>query len=371
MIKRRHFIVSGVGAGGLALILYNTNPAWQAAQDAAPDAVETPPLLIESGLGGAMDALLGSLENADALGRAWLDEQSPEPTLSELGEIITGKIDPGAAQLSDLTAQQIRDDFSQNDLCTIDGWQLSVTECQLAALRVLAIDSNPANLPILEARAKARRNAELAIGEIAPLKNWGPQETRQGEKFNEQADGHSGLWFQFQGAPARARIMIDGEYARTNVRSDVVTSGLYGELQDRVLSTPGEYEIALVDPIRKIKQPIGALVVREDPDYQARQGQAQENGFCPITRWGPRKTEVGVAANEQPDGSMGVWVHTECLPEDVELRFGDDPLRITRRDFGLTSTIPLALIETPGETPLQLINTTTEETVVIGHITIQ
>lgn len=358
MIKRRHFIATGVGAGGIALILYNTDLAtWQ-----AQDVPEAQQLLIESGLGAEMDELLTSLTSSDALGRAWLDEQNPEPTLEQLGAVIASTIDPTATTLSALTAEQIRNDFSQNNLCSINGWQLSMTECQLTALRVLAVEANPANATILEARAKARLNAELAIGEIAPLSNWGPKSTLQGEKFNEQADGHSGMWFQFQGAPGRARIMIDGEYARTNVRSDVVTSGLFGEVQERILSTPGAYEIALVDPVRKIKQPIGELIVQDKKNY---------GEFCAITRWGPQETSVGVAANEQPDGSMGIWAFTDCVPDNVELRFGDDPLRLTRMDFGFTSSIPLAFIETPETKALRLVNTVSNEDIVVGRITIK
>lgn len=372
MINRRDFVVAGVTAGGTAAIMYNllavdaTTPLTAVAQDTA-----LPQLIIKSGIGPQMDEFLLSLEHTDTLGRAWLGTHDKNIALTELAKTVAKRIDTNAVDIAAATAARVRQDFAQETLCELDGWRLSLTECQVAALRVLAIDANPANEEILAAREKASLRDSLSVGTIATLKNWGPKKTLQGVKFNEQADGHCGLWFQIEGAPAHAKIMIDGEVARTTIKPKVVTSGLFGEQQEHILSTPGKYEIALIDPIKKIKQPIGEFEVQENPSHQGVDSTAAKGSACAVSKWGPKRTKVGVAKNEQPDGAMGVWVHVNCLPDNAKLLFGDDPLHITKKKFGFTTSIPLALIETPGTIPLRLTTPDKSLDLLIGEIVIE
>lgn len=370
MIKRRDFIVAGISAGGTAAIMHKL---YQAPPTTAPtpNPAQVNKLVIESGLGPQMDDFLLSLENTDKLGRQWLATQEETLTLDQLGEQVTTKLGQNFDDLAAATNTQIKRDFDTHSLCIIDGWHLSDMECKLAALRVLAIDANPDNAAIIAAQEQAKLNASLKEGEIAPLKNWGPKKTKQGEKFNVQPDGHSGMWFQIAGAPARAKIMIDGELVRTTIKKDTVTSGLFGDMQERILSTPGSYEIALVDPIKKIKQPIGKLKVTKDPNYQKEPSSRRGSSACVVTKWGPKKTKVGVAKNEQPDGSMGVWAHLTCLPDDAKLYFGDDPLHLTRKKFGFTSSIPLPLLETPGEVLLRIETVGNPKDIIVGKILIE
>ncbi len=369
MITRRDFVVAGVAAGGTAAVmrLLHVPGGGDSAQTLPPAQQQ---LNIDSGLGPRMDELLRSLDGADALGEAWIASLAAAPSLRQLGRTIGARIDLQAPDLGAATAQGVRQDFVDNQLCELDGWQLSLLECQLAGLRQLAIAADPANLPLVRAREQAALRENLTDGEIAPLANWGPRKTVQGQKFNEQVDGHSGLWFQFDNAPDRVRIMIDGELARTRVSPTVVTSGLFGEMQERILATPGEYEIALVDPVKKIKQPVGKLVVEPDPGLAADSG-ASGPQFCDITQWGPQETTVGVAPNTQPDGSMGLWAHTGCLPEGTQLLFVDDAFGIEATSFGLTAAIPLALLESPGEKPLYLYHPRTGKRQLIGKFQVR
>lgn len=373
MITRRDFVVAGISAGSTALAFQwlGGDTPRETSLAGVDGTAPAPELAIDVGLGEPMNQLLRSMDNADGLGRAWLAAQQEKPTLSQLAAVVGKHIDPAGADLAQAAANRVQDDFARGRVCEIEDWRLSLTECQLAGLRVLAIDANPANAAVAEARRNGEGESGYTIGEIAPLKNWGPRKTLQGQSFNTQPDGHSGLWFQFKGAPARARIMIDGEIAKTSVSPDTVTSGLFGATQKRILSTPGAYEIALVDPVRRVKQPIGKLVVEKDPSYKAEEHAQARDGYCPATKWGPRKTQVGVARNEQPDGSMGVWVHMDCYPGDATLRFGDDPLPLTRKGFGFTTSIPLPLLESPGEKPLVLMSPGAGTEFTVGHIVIE
>ena len=141
-------------------------------------------------------------------------------------------------------------------------------------------------------------------------------------------------------------------------------------MQQRILATPGEYEVALVDPIRRTRQLIGFFTVKADPSMASKTVAPAED-FCSVEQWGPRTTRAGVAVNEQPDGSMGLWLHTGCLPEGSRLLFGEDPLDYRRREFGLTAAVPLALLGAPGSVPLKLYNAATNKTLLIGQFVIE
>src|SRR5690606_13796606 len=76
------------------------------------------------------------------------------------------------------------------------------------------------------------------------------------------------------------------------------------------------------------------------------------SGICDLGEWGPKETRVGIAANEQPDGSMGVWMKTACFPQKGGVMLGDNSLRVVRTDFGVTTSIPLNLLASPGNKPI-------------------
>ena len=323
-------------------------------------------LFFDKGVGAGVLALLDTLAPADKLGKAWLASLPRTPDLMELMLQLVARLDLSNGSLDAAMAQRVRADFVAGDRCNIDGWQLSLTECQLVGLRQLALHSG-----LLQAQqVSMQEGAGYSNKEIAALEDWGPRHTLQGETFNRQLDGHSGLWFKLSGAPGHAKIMIDGELSSTSVSENTVTSGLHGATQERILANPGKYEIALVDPIRKTRQHIGYFEVRAISPVDSAQITSKDE-FCDVVKWGPRETRAGEAVNEQPDGSMGIWLHTRCLPPDTQLFFGDDPLKYHRRAFGLTTSVPLALLGAPGRIPLSLYNPDTGEKRVFGHLLIQ
>ena len=68
---------------------------------------------------------------------------------------------------------------------------------------------------------------------------------------------------------------------------------------------------------------------------------------------------------------MGLWLQTDCLPTDVKLLFGDDPLVFHRKKFGLTALLPLALLGAPGRIPLSLYHPDSGQKLVVGHLVIE
>jgi hypothetical protein len=364
MIRRRSFLVATVAAGGVAAWRYAYLPGLSGLHLGAQHY-----LFFDGGIGARMIHFLASSKALGPLGPAWLASLDYEPDMTDLLQSLASRIDLESADLDAAIAQQVLQEFSSGSICVIGGWQLSLTECQLAGLQQLAIVSGLIDAAQVQRKVSTNGPRTYASGEIAPLENWGPRYTLQGEKFNEQLDGHSGLWFKVQGAPAHVKVMIDGEIVKTSVSERTVSSGLFDEMQERILSTPGQYDIALVDPIRKIRQAVGKFEVRVNP--LVRQPTGEPAAFCPIEKWGPGTTTAGVAANEQPDGSMGIWVHTACLPDNAQLFFGEDPLPAKRRPFGLTASIPLAFLGAPGSVALSLYNPQTNEKLLIGQLVIK
>ena len=363
MVERRTFLLAGIaGGGGLATLAYQ---GWR--PDLGGFWLGSRPLyFLSEGEGAQLLSVMEPLGSVDAMGEAWLASLEDTPDLLELMAAFLARLPSTEPQLSSAIAAGVRRDFAERALCDVAGWRLSLTECQLAGMRRLAVQAGllePGDLA-------APSDTAYTVGEIAPVENWGPRQTLLGKPFNPQLDGHSGMWFKLAGVPGHAKIMIDGEIARTSVREGVVTSGLRGEMQQRILATPGEYEVALVDPIRRTRQLIGFFTVKADPSM-ASMTVASAEDFCSVEQWGPRTTRAGVAVNEQPDGSMGLWLHTSCLPEGSRLLFGEDPLDYRRREFGLTAAVPLALLGAPGSVPLKLYNAATNKTLLIGQFVIK
>ena len=363
MIERRTFLFAGIAVGGgvVTLAYQGWRPAlggfWLGSRSV---------YFLPEGAGAQLLSVVEPLESLDAMGEAWLASLEDTPDLLELMAAFLARLPSTEPALSSAIAAGVRRDFADRALCDVAGWRLSLTECQLAGMRRLAVQAGL----IEPGDVAALADTAYTVGEIAPVENWGPRHTLLGKPFNPQLDGHSGMWFKAAGVPAHARVMIDGRIASTSISETAVTSGLRGSEQDRILSSPGRYEIALVDPIRKIKQPIGFFEVRDPNAGKAGQAQAGTS-LCEVKKWGPRKTRAGVAANEQPDGSMGLWLHTDCLPRGVQLFFGDDPLVYRRKDSGLTAPVPLALLGAPGRVPLSLVHAGSGEKLVFGHLVIE
>lgn len=366
MITRRDLFVATLAAGTTAIVLLTP---WQAfvGQTGSPSEA--------SGLGAAFDALLLELDGTHGAGRAYIDSQTPAPSAATLTERLRTRLGSGLTDRSTIEArlgEAVKADFSAGRTCRVDGWLLSETECELAGLR-WQLHADRRSGEVAPAAAAAATTTATADGAptIVEVTNWGPQSTEQGSKFNVQPDGHSGLWFLASDTPSWVKLRIDGEEAPTTVNERGFTSGLFGAMQDRILSTPGNYALELYDPMRDIVQRIGDLEVRPFAERALLADGSRSTVFCPVTSWGPEETTAGVAANAQPDGSQGMWFQLPCAPNNVQLVFGDDRLPATRTDRGVTCRVPLALLESAQTVTLKLRHETSGEEMVVGQFTIQ
>lgn len=79
-----------------------------------------------------------------------------------------------------------------------------------------------------------------------------------------------------------------------------------------------------------------------------------ENGYCPVTAWGPDVTEAGIPSNPQPDGSQGVWIRIFCYPSDARVMFDGTELDTYYEPGLITARLPRDAILRPGEYRLSL-----------------
>lgn len=374
MITRRDLCVAVIAAGATATGFVTP---WGTIRDAfAPPANNT-------GLGRAFDTLLAGLDGTQGVGRIVAEGGAPGTSADALIERLGSHLEGALSDRASIEArlgERVRADFAAARTCRVDGWTLSQTECDLAGLRWHLMHDAPAPsrasntatpLPAAgAATGAAASDAAKAPGQppaaIVEVTNWGPRTTEQGSKFNVQPDGHSGLWFVAPGTPDWVKVRIDGQESPTTVSEAGFTSGIFGSLQERLLATPGSYRVELYDPVNDTVQPIGELVVRPMAERAIREDGTRSSIFCPVTGWGPTETTVGVAENAQPDGSQGMWFLLPCAPNNVQLVFGDDRLPATRTDRGITSRVPLALLESPGTVSIRLRHIHSGEELTVG-----
>ena len=158
---------------------------------------------------------------------------------------------------------QILSDFVRGDVCELNGWQLSATECRLAAVAFLL-------------RTKGRYIEETAVRAEGPLdhlpnmtivqlERWGPQSSRVGERFNVQPTGNSALWFRFLELDEYPdyEIYLGSQAAVTTIHAErkLATASLTPMQSRKVTSVEGLIPIHLVDPVRG-KQLIAYFRVR-------------------------------------------------------------------------------------------------------------
>jgi hypothetical protein len=344
MLSRRKLIVTAVhgalllgGAFSLAGCSESAPPTGGARESAASS---SPTNLKEYVLAMQAVGYLGS-SCLPAIGFA---KDTPK---QQLQKELTGQLED---QLTAVSSQEnieqqleqlIRADFANQRLVDIEGWQLSETECRLAALSIALKGDQTRLAPVA---------VGLSQGEFVEVANWGPQKTFKGEKFNEQHDGHCGLWFKAQETPASAVLVFAGIHQATQIYADSFTSGLHGDFMQQVIDTPGEYSVELLDKASQVIQKIGTFQVLEPPAT----AEATDLDQCEVYSWGPVHAPAGQPFNEQPGGNSAFWVRTNCALADSSLIFAGVKLKTTVRGNVLTASVPAGHELKPGKYPLEI-----------------
>lgn len=359
-MHRRRFIT--VSLRGLTALALGTTPTACRRNDAVAEVEPLPGLLDRQAL-----AVIAELRGTTPVARAWLQRYAHlEPGREMLERRLLALLETdepahlAGAPFGERLAAAVERDFRGGRLCEVDGWLLGESECVAATLR-------------LELYGESEPDGEAAWreGVLVEVIDWGPRETFRGVGVNVQPDGHSGLWFRIENAPSWLRIEIDGAIAPTYISETVITSGLYGEQRDHILETPGEYPIAIVDPMQRIRQPIGVFTVRPPPPFLIR-ADGTTSVFCAVEAWGPDGNRTGRPANPQPDGHDGLWIRTACAPDHVQVLFDGDPLVTTNdRNSGVvTALLPASHYAVARVARIQLYDPDSGEVLDVGEFAV-
>ncbi|MDE0000418.1 MAG: hypothetical protein OXP09_21345 [Gammaproteobacteria bacterium] len=250
---RRQFIMLAGGAAGAAA-------AWQVF--GAP-AQEIEPLVLEPSLREIVSAGAFSVE----LGEKYLQVQGASADNGKELERLVNGIPRGSSAdgLSAAIRKRIAQDFEEGALCRVDGWQLSRTECELAAIAFLHVRKGG----IIERRPGEPKGplAHLPDAPFGKVDRWGPTSTGVGQPFNVQPSGESALWFRFSELSALPyEIFIGSLRARTVVRQGELfaVANLSQRQTMNLVSRVDAHPVYLVEPSRG-KQLIGHFRVRAVP----------------------------------------------------------------------------------------------------------
>ncbi len=176
-----------------------------------------------------------------------------------------------SGNIGDVILQRTRADFKSGQTCRLDGWELSLTECRLAALAFLLAQAG-----IVIERAEVGEDGpldHLPDIEFGQLHSWGPKSSTAGEGFNVQPNGNSALWFRFQklGEYPGYRVYFGATEASTNVKSNsnLITASLTPAKLAQSNAVAGNVPIHLVDPVRG-KQLLAHFSFEQPPTPGAR-----------------------------------------------------------------------------------------------------
>jgi hypothetical protein len=291
------------------------------------------------------------------------EDQPAEAIKTDLEQRLLADLAHSARQgtISDAVDQAIRNDFSAGRLVEIDGWQLSETECRLAALAAAQQGFETAQVP---------EPPKDRYAEFLEVEAWGPQDTVQGQTFNEQPDGHSGIWVKAAGAPASVVLQFDGKTQDTQVYADHLTSGLRGEYMHQVIDTPCVYQVELYDKATLTRQVLGDFTVKASGD-QPRKVSEDQLAACRICSWGPDKAKAGEAFNRQPSGASAFWVRINCAADGSVLLLAGTALKTKVRKDLLTATVPNGHQLEAGSHDLELRVGNGPKTVQVGTLVIE
>ena len=188
---------------------------------------------------------------------------------------------------------------------------------------------------------------------------FGPRKTVVGQVFNEQPDGHGGIWIATdKPLPAATKIEFSGEVLKSTWRSNVVTGAVYGALLQRVLSAEGEHEVALLNSDTGGRQVLGVMKIDKRPPPAITENGQKSEVFC----------QVDGVQNRQADGKTVLSVKTQCAPRGTKILIGDRSIETTVNQSSLTAELPAA-IEPGSGIPMRLFDPVSGDTVVLPPLT--
>ena len=217
-------------------------------------------------LSDELDVLVAAGQFSVNLGQMYLHQnvESLKFDISSLRNEVLAKLSNDGTDLLSQIKRRILNDFATGDLCRIDGWTLSSTECKVAAIAYI-FERNGGHIHNSSAKSYLDYLNESII---APIDRWGPQIAYIGKgSFNLQSNGNSALWIRFDSLGEGAFVVYIGSLAAqttVQIKRNLITAGLSKQQVDTLVKAPTEVPVYLVDHVTSTKQLVGHLLVRAE-----------------------------------------------------------------------------------------------------------
>jgi len=185
-------------------------------------------------------------------------DEANEYTL--LRALTPAKSDPDV-NIHEYLVKRIKSDFSNGELCEIDGWTLSLTECRVAALvTLLKIENQRSSVGKVEEKNQPNKPKNLEIT------NWGPTNGKAGQAFNKQPNGNSALWIKVSGLDRQGKYKVyfsDSKMKTTiHFEKELITADLTANEAALLLKEPGTHKVSLIDEATGRRFTIGQFKVK-------------------------------------------------------------------------------------------------------------
>ena len=174
----------------------------------------------------------------------------------EEGDDPEGWLDMDTDDLVRLLSEAIKEEFSKDELCILAGWQLSRTECRLAALKFLSERGQDASAAMACRKEPLRPTAPPPqLSEVVPPRTFVEA------PFTVQPNGKSVINVYGTGFEPGAEILFGGTPLRSSVgRSDWMNAYVPADLYAR----EGILDIAVRNPDGKTSNVMKFEVVRRN-----------------------------------------------------------------------------------------------------------
>jgi len=256
----------------------------------------------------------------------------------------------------------VKNDFELGDTVQIEQWYISKTEALILASAI-----NVLGVVATEKVIKTYDNAPFE--KFIDVDKWGPQGTYQGVKFNEQPDGHCGLWVVADNVPDALQIYIADKKRNVFINEKGFTTGVYKDV-DAFINRVGKSQIIAYDEINHRKQIIGDFEVSPFNFYKY-EDQTMSKVFSEIRKWGPQQAKLGEVFNILPNGNAAFWIKGTSISREAKLRFNNKEHAITiSKDTITTSFSPKHLPKTTGKFPVYLVDDVYSEELLLGFMEI-
>lgn len=351
MNKQRRFILKAISASGFFAVGYGT---CYLLQSSASNNTQVSALNSFD-----IDEWIPRLVLAPAF--TPLSEQFPHAIKELMSD--DAYVDDTEQQFLDYLNQKIKQDYQDNDLIDVNLWKISRTE---ALLMIAALQ-----LGVAAVKTEDNQSFDNApVEKFLAVSSWGPKETYQGVKFNEQPDGHCGMWINAEGINDGMEVYIGGKKSHAFINENGLTTGIYNNV-DEFIGVVGGSDIVVYDTINHRKQLIGTFQVLPAFEFYRYKDGTQSKVFSVLKGWGPKKAVVGEVFNHQQDDKAAFWIKINSNSTQIRLMFNGHSYQTTVRKDIVTSSFPADNIpKKPGEYPVYLISQEHDEKIHVGNFEI-